>query len=374
VRTCTVPHTTFQPARRRILFFSRGRGYGHAIPDMAIADQLLGLQGDLDVRFASYGSGAQALHEHGWAVVDLDMPDANRLCPTIVKTGQVMREMQPCTVISHEEFTVLPVAKIFELPTIFITEWFSDPNDDMMQSLSYADQVIVTEDEGVFDEPPNVQGRVSYVGPVLRSFSYLRADRSRARKELGFPQHAIILLAIPGGWATEEKEPVSDVVLRAYDALRAPAKLLVWLAGADYENLAQRCAGRDDIIVKERDWQVDRLMVASDLAITKANRITIRELSAVGIPSISISHGLNPIDDTLIARIPTNVALDARTLSHKLLVNSMLDALRDGAGVASTPAPTQSAAALLAAQRIADRIAALSGSPARATTDTQAKG
>jgi hypothetical protein len=349
----------FQPERARALFFSRGRGYGHAIPDMAILDRLERLRDDFELTFVSYGSGAQALREHGRAVIDLEMP-------TIVRCGRVMQEMQPDLVISHEEFTVLPVAKIFGLPTILITEWFSEPNDDMMQSLSYADEVIVTEAEGIFDEPQNVAGKVSYVGPVLRSFSYSRGDRERARQELGFPQNATIVLVTPGGWATEQREPVFDVLMRAFDALRIPAKLLLWLAGADYEALAQRCERRSDVVVRERDWQIGRLMVASDLAITKANRITVRELSALGIPSISISHGLNPIDDILIERVSTNLALDARTLSHKLLVNSMLEALRDSSGAPQAPAGSEGSGALLAARLIAERIALLKRSPSGA--------
>lgn len=38
-------------------------------------------------------------------------------------------------------------------------------------------------------------------------------------------------------------------------------------------------------------------MVASDVAITKATYNIGRELSVLGIPSISLSHGANPIDD-----------------------------------------------------------------------------
>jgi hypothetical protein len=41
-----------------VLFFARGRGRGHAVPDTAIVDELLQLSPDLNVCFASYATGA----------------------------------------------------------------------------------------------------------------------------------------------------------------------------------------------------------------------------------------------------------------------------------------------------------------------------
>jgi hypothetical protein len=43
------------------------------------------------------------------------------------------------------------------------------------------------------------------------------------------------------------------------------------------------------------------------------------ELSALGIPSISLSHALNWPDDVRVARIPSNTALDAKTTDGKSL-------------------------------------------------------
>ncbi|MGH9397771.1 MAG: hypothetical protein ACRD18_13085 [Terriglobia bacterium] len=123
--------------------------------------------------------------------------------------------------------------------------------------------------------------------------------------------------------------------------------------------LTERFGRRSDVIVKEHDWQMDRLMVASDLAITKANRITIKELAALGVPSISISHGLNPIDDMLIERIPTNTTLDARTVSRKMLAAAMVDILKENVNRIPDPAdgqPPESKGAALAAQHLARTI------------------
>ncbi len=350
--------SSFSGDKVGLLFFSRGRGHGHAIPDMAIVDELFKLQDDIDLRFVSYGTGARTFAQHGRPLIDLELPDTNPLWATAVRAGSLIREIQPSLVISHEEFAVLPLAKIFGIPTVFITEWFSDAESLPMQALEFADEIIFIEDEGIFEESPSVEGKVYYTGPVLRSFSYGRADRERARKELGFPQDASVILVVPGGWATEEKEPIYDLLLAAFDRLRVPHKLLVWLAGSDYATLRERLAGREDMQVKEYDWQMDRLMAASDIAITKANRITLKELAALGIPSISISQGRNPIDDVLIERIPTNTTLDARTVTPRMLAASIAESLKQARDqVEPLPAgPPDNPGARFAAQRLAGYI------------------
>jgi hypothetical protein len=132
----------------------------------------------------------------------------------------------------------------------------------------------------------------------------------RAREELELPNDGTIISVLPGSW-TEDMMPIADLVLPAYLALGAPKKRLVWIAGPDCDRIRRTADGRPDVLVKEVDWQLDRLMVASDVAITKANYTTVKELATLGIPSISLSRGLNPIDDIYARHIKTNLALNA---------------------------------------------------------------
>lgn len=67
---------------RIVLFFSRGRGHGHDMPDMAIADELAKLRNDIDLKFVSYGTGAKTFVAHGRPVIDLDLPDRNPIWKT----------------------------------------------------------------------------------------------------------------------------------------------------------------------------------------------------------------------------------------------------------------------------------------------------
>jgi hypothetical protein len=103
-----------------VLFFSRGRGRGHAIPDSAVCWDLKARHPRISVVMASYATGAMTLRELGWPMFDLNLPEENPLFAIIVRCGELIEGLRPKFVVSHEEFDALPAAKIFGLPTIFI--------------------------------------------------------------------------------------------------------------------------------------------------------------------------------------------------------------------------------------------------------------
>lgn len=65
----------FDEGKRKILFFSRGRGRGHAIPDMEIAKELTKDRQDVQVHFVSYGTGARTIEQYGFPLIDVELPD-----------------------------------------------------------------------------------------------------------------------------------------------------------------------------------------------------------------------------------------------------------------------------------------------------------
>jgi len=288
----------FDPEKSKLLFFCRGRGSGHAIPDIELTKELTSLRTDVDVRFVSYGTGAKTLAEHGCTVIGLDLPDLNSLLDVIVLATKVTGWLQPDLVVSHEEFGALPAAQICDCPAVSITDWFVESGRITMGALRYAREVVFTDFEGHFEEPPQAKGKVTYVGPILRKFEYSGDDRVRARQELGIPEEAAVISVLPGTHHTEARVPVADLVLGAFEQLSRSPKQLVWVAGEDAPLISERAGGRSDLLVLGREWQIDQVMVASNAAITKATRKTALELESLGVPSVALSAGLNPIDDS----------------------------------------------------------------------------
>ena len=314
-----------------VLFFSRGKGRGHAIPDVALLEDLLQSAPDLDVRFVSYSTGAITIRELGHDVIDLGLPEDNSLVETIIQALHLISDIQPRFVISHEELAALPSAKAFQLPTILLTDWLPLPNSVRMECLNYADEVIFIDEPGHFDVPPFLRSKIIYTGPVLRRFGHPLQNKAQARARFGFPEHGIVISVIPGGSleSSESKSPILAGVLAAFEKIPFKEKILAWIAHpGDNEFVKEYQRVSPTIQILEPRTDIETLMIASDLGITKANRITTLEFWALGVPSISISHGLNPIDDWRVAHIPTNRALRAGCVTPSLLADLLTTSIQ----------------------------------------------
>ena len=357
----------FYPERTGILYFSRGRGRGHAIPDLSIVEELHQLRDDLDILFVSYATGADTLAEFGQATIDLDLPEDNLVWDTVVLALRLISEMHPTLVVAHEEFAALIASDAADVPATLITHWFLKPETFVMQTLRYANDIIFIDHEGRFEEPPTAAGKVHYVGPVVRSFLYQRSDRHSCRIELGVPVSDTLITVLPGSW-TEETAPIFDLVLEAIRLLNHRDVNLIWVAGEDFDVLSNQTESLGWVSVIEKEWQIDRLMVASDVVITKANRNTVVELEHLGIPSISLTFHLNPTDDQSIAGIQTNTTLEADGLKPEQLAESLRMAMDDDHAIdnaqsgGSTDDGKKRPAAALAADVINQRLQQILGS------------
>jgi len=299
----------FDGVRKKLLYFSRGRGRGHAVIDIQIGQELTQLRSDVQILYVSYGTGALTFQERSIPVIDLGLPDMNSIAASTVLAGRVIGRLQPDLVVANEEFPALPAAKIFGNRTVMITDFFGEPGKFSMESLWFADHVLFLDRKGD-REPPPVAGKVRYLGPQLRQFAYKRKDRQRARQELGITSTTVIGV-FPGSW-TEAMAPLVDRLLPALDTAKLDDVRVVWLAGQDAAKIRQRTKKRGYITVIDADWQIDRLMVACDLAITKTNRITVQELASLGIRTLSVDYGLNSIGCERIAHLRANrtIAID----------------------------------------------------------------
>jgi UDP-N-acetylglucosamine:LPS N-acetylglucosamine transferase len=352
-----VTGTALPVNRNSVLFFSRGRGRGHAIPDLEVLRELKEIDGRLEIQFASYATGAATFKSEGHDVIDLGLPEANSFVETTILAHQIIQQVQPAVVISHEEFAALVAARLANLPSIFVCAWLPPVGSVAAESLVGVQDIIIIEEPGLFPVPPGVTARPHYVGPIVRKMKYGLADRPRLRKELGIEPDVLAILVVPSGAMTEEIAPISETVLAAFRALNRPQKRLYWLAGRDFDRLRKRTAGLPGVEVMEYYTPVERLIVCCDVVITKGTQQITLETASLGVPSISLSPGLNPIDEVLIPRERNNIALKANAVDGDTLVK-YIDA------VTSRPPPPPDAgpdrrgsrAAELAAARIVETI------------------
>jgi len=313
-----------------VLFFSRGKGRGHAIPDSSVARILMKMRPDISIQFVSYSLGASTLREQGWPVVDLGLPEDNPLWETTRLIVQLFRQGKPQFVISHEEPCVLPVSKAFGVRAVYLTDWLPKLDSTQMEAICFAESVIFLDDPGYYDVPEALKGNIDYVGPLLQPMNEQRYDKLSARIALGFSADEKLILGLPGGAIqhSETRAPIFDLVQNAFEMLPLYGKRLIWVVGdPDYAPLCQKAAAFPNILIRKPHMGSLATMQAADVIVTKANRITVLESEALGIPSISISHGNNRIDDYRVGRIRSNTAFRARALDVATLSASFLNAL-----------------------------------------------
>jgi UDP:flavonoid glycosyltransferase YjiC (YdhE family) len=302
-----------------MLFFSRGRGRGHAIPDLAIAQALQTLAPEVKIVFASYATGAETFRKCGREVVDMALPESNSYLPTLLACDALIRRITPDIIVSHEEFAAIVAARLSNRPGIFLSAWLPNSPGIIADSLAYADALIILEEPGVFSSPGTLQVEPRFVGHLQRELKYTKEDRLRAREELALPASATVITVVSSGFATEDKAPILATVTEAFGALAVAEKRLVWVAGSDSRLVAQKTAALAGVRVVEYHSPIEQLLAASDVVITKGTRGITLEAASLAVPSISLSHGLNPVDDLLVPRVPSNLSLNARAVTGRIL-------------------------------------------------------
>jgi hypothetical protein len=310
-----------------ILFFSRGRGYGHALPDLAISRHLAKALPASPISFASYSTGFRVLSEAGVSVTDLGLPENNAFVATLDRAQRLIRELNPTVVISHEEFAAVVAARMNDVPSAFISAWLPQPNTMQAEALTCASSIIVLERPGLFLPLPGVSAKPKYTGRMLRDLCCKSSDREQLRTQLGIEQDEEFLLVISGGWANEQRAPIADTVISSYLKLARSRKRLRWLAGSDAPALRQRLTGIPGVEVSDYYDPVEHLIAVADIVISKGTRGTTLDANALGTPSISLSHGLNPVDDLLVPRISSNLALRAPAVDADVLCEEILKRL-----------------------------------------------
>lgn len=338
-----------------VVLFSRGRGNGHAVRDLALVDALAPLLPEMRLNFVSYSTGASVFRRAGRECIDLNLPADTRFVDTLVLAHEVLERHEPDLVISHEEFSAVVAAKIHRRPCIYLSSWLPPPGSVGADALKCADVIYVLSDRNIFPPLVDLNQSPRFVGPLIRE---LRAngEKSEDRRRMGIGDDTFVVAVVPGGWASEARSPIYSLVSAAFDRLAVPDRRLIWLAGDDCENIRAASQGRSDVTVFPYVDEVEAILTASDLVVTKGNRGATLEAEELGIPSISISFGTNRMDDMLIRSVASNVGLRAEGLTAEILSGHFRRVLQKEAPAASGRRGTANRRRREIAQSIADEI------------------
>ena len=288
---------------------------------MAIASEVAKTRPELEISFVSYADGATAFKRAGFSVIDLKLSATNPYIDTLVLSRQIISDHKPDLIVSHEEFAALPAARIAKLPSIFISAWLPDPRSGIThESLLSASSIILLGQPGIFALPQELATKPLYVGEIIRKFQFTTSDRSAIRAEMKIPDDVVLLLMVPGAHNREVETPTAHLIFEAFKLLQQNKKMLLWIGDKDYEFIKSCSANVPGVHAVRYVDPIEKLFAASDVVITKGTRGTTLDVSSMGLPSISLSFGKNPIDDILVPRVRTNIALNAAAVTPDILV------------------------------------------------------
>jgi len=335
----------FKAKSPKILYLSRGRGFSHGMYDLLIIKELKKINNDVVVHVATYDKGYKYFLGNGFKPFDIGLKQDEELS---LKAGfriwSLIRKFKPNLVVTDEVFIALHITKGLKIPSILITHWFFETfsgEHPISPAVKKANHVIFVDTPEFHNIPPDYNVPLTFVGPVIREFEYNLKDRNKARNELGIDKKDKVILVTPGG-RHEERSKLLELSIEVFKELNRENMKLILLTGGLYEDYRKRFADDDRIIVKDFDWKIERLMVASDLAICKGTFMTTWELAYLSIPSISIPDMSNPVDHIHVKRMKEHnltLSIDPREFDKDVLflnINKILDSKCNNADIAKT--------------------------------------
>jgi len=319
----------------RILYLSRGRGFSHAMYDSLILRELKKMNKNISVLVASYDKGYTYFLNNRIEAFNLGLKENEELT---LKAGfrmwSLIRRFKPDLVVSDEVFIVLHITKALKIPSVLITHWFFETfskNHPMIPVVKKANHVIFVDTPEFHTIPFDFNVHLTCVGPVIRKFDYTLKDRKRARRELEIGLKDKVILVTPGGRHKNRSE-LLEICFRAFKDLKDNNLKLIILSGELCEEYSKRYEVDKRVIVKDFDWKMDRLIVASDLVICKGTFMTTWEIAYLGVPSISIPD-TGHIDQFHVNRMAAHgftTKIDPRKLSKKVLLEKIKENLYNG--------------------------------------------
>jgi uncharacterized protein (TIGR00661 family) len=297
--------------------------------DLLILKELKDINKDLSILVASYHKGYVCFIENGFKPLNLGLKPKEELT---LKAGfriwSIIRKFKPDLVVTDEVFIALHITKGLKIPSILITHWFFETLSEkhpIIPAIKKADHVIFVDTPEFHKIPRDYNVNLTFVGPVIREFEYGLKDKGRARKELDIEKEDKVILVTPGG-GHQVRSKFLEISLEAFKELDGDNLKFIILAGELCEEFIQKYGTDNRIIIKDFDWQMDRLMVASDLVICKGSFSITWELAYLGIPSISIPDVSNPIDQIHVNRMDKRkltLRIDPRKFNKNVLIENI---------------------------------------------------
>ena len=307
----------------KVLFMTCGIGIGHISRDITLAKRLE--EKNVDVNFASYGSGYELLSKQGKYKI-FKLPDIQLYGSTgefdikytakksinipfiflksIYNESKIIKELKPDIVIGDSHYSAPITCKMLKIPCILITneltlnfaELYPDrkiieyAENGLKRFIEYVsnqcDSIIIPDIENSIEIPPKFRDITTFTGPFLKRNPSQIEDKNELRKKLGFCEDDKIVLVTVGGSKFGKK--LLNLIIDS--AKWIDCNKVVIVTGPQISS--DFIQDSDKIVKKEFLDDIMEWMKLSDVVISLAGHNTTMELASLGIPSILV-----PIDN-----------------------------------------------------------------------------
>jgi predicted glycosyltransferase len=304
----------------KVVFITRGHGFGHAARDLLIVDAMRRAIPGLELVLAASGTGAEYYRRRGVPIIELDIPDSR---DTGEAAGKAVLQFLASVggidlVVVDEVMWALPICrKLLNVPCVLITDWFYSEIGlpDLDRTMNQASAIIVTDFAEAHTGVRDITVPLHFPGPLVKPFDLAR---SAARQELGVPESAYTGVVTLGGMPDRpDARVIADLVIRAWQIDAAPTDRLVLLAGPPAD--AATPDGVDWVGVSDTP---ERHFRAADVVLADAAGFTVCELTRHGVPTVAIKS--KALSAGVLARLQV---LESAGLVHTVDADTSPEAL-----------------------------------------------
>lgn len=278
---------------------------GHIYPALAIGDKFIEHDQDTEILYVGSADGLESeiVPRHGfelklvkakWVDRSNMLKLAETLWVTEVGTAQaykIMKKFKPDVVISTGSFVSVPVVMAAKRygAKIFLHEQNAYPGLANKFLARYAEKVFLgfAPAEKYFKD----KSKVEYVGnPVRKDFYGI--DRSEARKVLGLPEDALVILAFGGSLGARTINEVAHTLVREY--IDQENVHILFGTGRNYYDevkealIAEGLYDKSNLHVMPYIQDMANTLAASNVVISRSGALSVAEITMSGRAGIFI--------------------------------------------------------------------------------------
>ena len=338
--------------------FACGGTAGHIHPAVGVADRIRELLPDSDILFvgAEGKMETELVPREGYPIRTVPMSNLSRslsaeglrhnlkaihdLNHAIPACRRILKEFRPDAVIGTGGYVCYPVlsqAARMGIPTL-VHESNAQPGLTTKLLESSVDRIMVGFEEARanYKHPQKV-----YVTGTPVRLEFMRADKLRARRELGLEEDVPLVVSVWGSLgATEMNKTVAEMISMAM--ADRPFRLVHSAGKRGIESMEAHLrdrlglSGWNEAGFEVRDYIYDmpRLMAAADLVLCRSGASTLAELAAMGkpavlVPSPNVVHNHQEVNARVLEHGGAAAVLLERDATPECVLKTITDLLSD---------------------------------------------